>query len=198
MSKQAIILGLKEKNAVKFGDFTLTSGRKSPFYIDLRLLASAPDLMKKVAKEYACILKNLKCDSIGAIPLTGLPIGMAVSLESGIPLIYPRDKAKAHGTSLAVEGIYKKGDRVVIIEDLATSGGSVIKGAEKLREAGLVVEDAIVLLDRQADAKENLAQQGINLHYSFNIMEMLDILHKNGTINDEKKKEAEEFVTSSY
>ncbi|MCP4395419.1 MAG: orotate phosphoribosyltransferase [Alphaproteobacteria bacterium] len=197
MSTSEVIKGLAEVNAVKFGEFTYVSGKKGPVYIDLRLLAAKPSLLKKAAAEYAKIINNLTCDRIAAIPLSGLPIGAAVSLETDIPLIYPRDKAKAHGRSMAIEGTFKAGEKVVVVEDLATTGSSVIKGVEKLREAGLIVEDAIVLLDRESGADKNLEAHGLKLHSAFTMTEMLNDLYAQDAISEEQKNEVLDFVKSS-
>lgn len=197
MSINEVIKGLAEVNAIKFGEFTYVSGKKGPIYIDLRLLASKPSLLKLAAQEYAKVIKNIPCDRLAAIPLSGLPIGVAVAMEADIPLIYPRDKPKDHGRGMAIEGTFNKGERVVVIEDLATTGSSVIKGVEKLREAGLIVEDAVVLLDRESGADKNLEEHGIKLHSAFGMAEMLNALFAQNVITEEQKNEVEEFIKSA-
>ena len=95
------------------------------------------------------MLGALECDRIAGIPYAALPIGTAVSLASGVPLIYNRKESKRHGLGKNIEGLWQPGERVVIIEDVITTGGSIVSSVELFRASGLVVEDAVVLLDRQ-------------------------------------------------
>ena len=133
-------------------------------YVDLRLLVSRPNLMQAAACAYARKLDFLECDRIAGIPYAALPIGMAVSLASGVPLIYNRKESKSHGMGKDIEGLWQPGERVVIIEDVITTGGSIVSSVELFRAAGLVVEDAVVLLDRQQGGVENLRKVGIRVH----------------------------------
>ena len=180
-----MIIGLAELGALKFGDFTLASGKRSSIYVDLRLLVSQPSLMQTAARAYAMLLESLDCDRIAGIPYAALPIGAAVSLASGIPLIYNRKESKSHGLGKDIEGIWQPGDRVVIIEDVITTGGSIIKFVELFRSAGLVVEDAVVLLDRQQGGVENLQKQGIRAHSVLALDEVLRLLAATGHIPEE-------------
>ena len=123
--------------AVKFGDFELASGIRSPIYIDLRLLVSKPRILTDVAEAYALILRTLQYDRIAGVPYAALPIGTAVAMAVDRPMIYPRKETKTYGLGREIEGHWQEGDRVVIIEDLITSGGSTIQTAMRLRNAGL-------------------------------------------------------------
>ena len=163
-SQRDLIIGLAELGALQFGDFTLASGKRSSMYVDLRLLVSRPNLMQAAACAYARKLDFLECDRIAGIPYAALPIGMAVSLASGVPLIYNRKESKSHGLGKDIEGLWQPGERVVIIEDVITTGGSIVSSVELFRAAGLVVEDAIVLLDRQQGGVANLREAGIRVH----------------------------------
>jgi uridine monophosphate synthetase len=174
MNSHSLITGLTELGAVKFGDFTLASGAKSSVYIDLRLLVSRPRLLAEAAAAYAAILAQLPCDRIAGVPYAALPIGTAVALAADVPLIYPRKEAKAHGLGKNIEGLWEPGERVVVIEDLITSGGSTIQTAQQLREAGLVVEHVIVLIDRQQGGVEKLAAAGITAHSVLTMSQVLD------------------------
>ena len=177
-----LIIGLAELGALQFGDFTLASGKRSSLYVDLRLLVSQPSLMQAAANAYAKMLESLECDRIAGIPYAALPIGAAVSLASGVPLIYNRKEGKRHGLGKDIEGLWQPGERVVIIEDVITTGGSIVSSVELFRAAGLVVEDAVVLLDRQQGGFENLREVGIRVHSVLALNEVLELLATTGHI----------------
>lgn len=187
-----LVVGLAKLNAVQFGDFTLASGKRSRLYIDLRLLVSQPRLLQMAASAYAQVLRgDIHCDRIAGIPYAALPIGTAISLASGIPLIYTRKERKTHGLGKDIEGHWRPGERVVIIEDVITSGRSIVRSVEQLRAAGLVVEDAIVLLDRQQGGTENLQKIGIRVHSILDLEEMLDVLVMSGHLPAELRDTVE-------
>lgn len=178
-----IALGLHSIGAVRFGEFTLKSGQKSPLYIDLRLLVSDPKLMRAVARALAASLSKLSYDRIAAIPYGGLPIGEAVSLETGKPLIYPRREVKDHGTKKAIEGTYNSGETVVVLDDLVTTGASKLEAIEPLLAAGLLVRDIAVLVDREQGGAAELAQRGYRLHAVLGLSQLLEALVRRGRIS---------------
>lgn len=182
----ALADGLLELGCVRFGTFTLKSGLQSPIYLDLRRLVSHPPLLRQVAAAYADLLRGLTYDRIAALPYAALPIGTAVSLLTGDPLIYPRKEVKTYGTKAAIEGLYRPGERVVLLDDLATTGGSKIEAAEKLRTVGLVVEDVVVLIDRQSGAREELARHRLRLHAAFTLRDLLDFWEARGLVPREQ------------
>ena len=184
-SHRGLIIGLAALGALQFGDFTLASGKRSSMYVDLRLLVSSPYLMQAAAAAYAKKLATLQCDRIAGVPYAALPIGMAVALASGVPLIYNRKESKSHGLGKDIEGLWQPGERVVIVEDVITTGGSIVSSAELFRAAGLIVEDAIVLLDRQQGGMENLQKAGIRVHSVLALGDVLDLLSETGHIPEE-------------
>jgi uridine monophosphate synthetase len=194
LAPASLIAALHELGAVQFGDFTLASGSRSPIYIDLRLLVSRPQVLAQAAAAYAELLSGIPCDRIAGVPYAALPIGTAVAIAADKPLIYPRKEVKAHGLGRQIEGAWQPGERVVVIEDLITSGGSTIQTAETLRAAGLIVEDVIVLIDREQGGVEKLAAAGIRAHSVFRLRPLLDNLAAMGLLPAEKRAEIEAFL----
>jgi uridine monophosphate synthetase len=196
-SREQLILALADIGCVKFGQFTLTSGLQSPIYIDLRLLVSHPSTLRDVARAYAQLLRPLAFNRLAAIPYAALPIGTAVSLELGCPLIYPRKEAKGHGTRRVVEGDFQKGERVVVLDDLITTGASKLEAIAPLEELGLQVEDIVVLIDREQGGREELEERGYRLHAVFGLGEMLDVLAQHGRISTAQRDEVKAFLAES-
>jgi uridine monophosphate synthetase len=186
--------GLLSAGCIKFGDFTLKSGLKSPIYIDLRQIISHPKLLEQIAAAYLPLLKELKFDRIAGLPYAAIPIATAISLAGNYPMIYPRKEAKAYGTKAEIEGEYQAGETVVVIDDLATTGGSKFEAIEKLTSAELVVKDVVVLVDRQSGAKESLGQAGFVMHAVLTITQLLDYWEKTGKVEKDKIEAAREFL----
>lgn len=185
--RKAVLKGLIDEKCFKTGEFTLKSGLKSPFYIDLRRIMSSPALLKKVARAYATLLKGLKCDRIAGIPVAGLPLATAVSLETGIPMIFPRMTMKAHGTGNCVEGEYQEGETVVLLDDLITTGKSKIEALDVLRGANLKVVDLIVLLERGVQGRKDMTEAGINLHSYAQVEELLEVCYELNLISEQDR-----------
>lgn len=170
---QQIVDGLLKLSAVKFGDFTLASGQRSSVYVDLRLLVSDPPLLALVAAAYSAILATIPADRLAGVPYAALPIATMVSQITGIPMIYTRKEAKSHGLGKDVEGLWEVGERVVVIEDIITTGGSIISQVERLRALGLIVSDVVALVDREQGGVETLAQAGIHARAVFTLSALL-------------------------
>jgi uridine monophosphate synthetase len=192
--KDRIMKGLIKTECFRIGEFTLKSGKKSPFYIDLRRVSSDPPLLAEVARGYAELIKDLDYDRIAGIPVAALPLATAVSLEAGIPMIYPRMTMKEHGTGNRIEGEYKKGEKILLLDDLITTGKSKVEAIEILREAGWVVEDLIVLLERGVQGRKDMESAGIKLHSYAHVKEFLQPCHELGMIDEVQLKEMLDYA----
>lgn len=186
--------GLLAAGCVQFGEFVLKSGHVSPFYLDLRRLVSHPSLMRLVARAYLPILRALEFDRLAALPYAALPIGTAVGLAGGWPLVYPRKEVKDYGTRAPVEGEHNPGEVAVLLDDLATTGGSKFEAIQKMAAAGLIVRDVVVLIDRHSGAGDALEEAGYQLHAVCGIDDLLDIWATQGRIPTNQIAAAREFI----
>lgn len=194
---QALAIDLLEAGCVKFGEFKLKSGLISPIYIDLRRLVHYPDLLITIASIYLEILETLQFDHLAAIPYAGLPIASAISVQGGVSLVYPRKESKAYGTQARVEGVYSAGEQVVLIDDLATTGGSKLEAIEKLKSVGLNIKDVVVLIDRQSGAYEDLAGLGYRLHAIYTLSQLLRYWRGAGLITVDQETAVQKFISST-
>ena len=193
-SRLRVAQGLLAAGCVKFGKFTLKSGLESPIYIDLRQLVSYPQLLQQVGEAYLPILNALEFSRLAGLPYAAIPIATAVSLLGGWPMLYPRKEVKTYGTKAEIEGLYNPGEQVVVIDDLATTGGSKFEAIEKLTAAGMQVKDVVVLIDRQSGAKEALALAGYQMHAVFTLTELLDLWEASHSVPAEQIEQARNFI----
>ena len=194
-SKNKFFLESYKLEIIKFGKFTLKSGIESPFYVDLRPLASDPKILKKLAEHLLEILpKDNKQDLICGVPYAALPMATVMSLLSEIPLIMKRKEAKGYGTKKLIEGIYKQGQSCLLVEDVITSGKSLLETIAEVEKEGLKVSDIVVVLDRQQGGKELLEQKGYRVHTLFTITEVVKILHEAGEIDAEQVAKIHDFL----
>ncbi len=140
------------------------------------------------------LLKELKFDRIAGLPYAAIPIATAISLQGNYPMIYPRKEVKTYGTKAEIEGEYHAGETVVIIDDLATTGGSKFEAIEKLTSGGLIVKDVVVLIDRQSGAKESLKQAGFAMHAVLTITQLLDYWEQTGKVEKDKIEKTRIFL----
>ncbi len=182
-----LALTLYDIGAVRLGQFKLHSGRMSPIYLDLRLLVSYPQAMRVATAMYRRVLESLDFDLVAATPLAGLPIGTAICLEMDVPLVYPRKTAKSYGTGKSIEGVWEVGQTAVVVDDLVTSGDSIMQAITPLKAAGLQVRDAVVLVDRQQGGVEALHELGYTLHTVIKLDHLLLLLQENGRISQKQR-----------
>ncbi len=180
---------LHHNGVLKFGDFTLSSGKKSSYYIDLRIIPSFPHQFRKMIKHLQnSITEDIgldNFDSVASIPTGGLVIASALAFEILKPLIYVRTKPKEHGTTKSVEGITRSDMKVLVIDDVATTGSSVANGIKQLKEAGTKVTDAYVIINRLEGAEKMLESESVKLHQLTDIMEITKILHEDNLVSNE-------------
>jgi orotate phosphoribosyltransferase len=180
---------LHKNGIIKFGDFTLASGKKSPYYVDLRVVPSYPHQYRRMIR----YLQNLISEQIGfdnfdavaSVPTGGLVIASSLAYELVKPLVYVRSQAKEHGTGKLVEGIIKNEMKILVVDDVATTGGSVINGIKELRKQGAVVSDVYVIVNRLEGANEALRKEGVTLHQLLDIYEIAEILYDEKLIDED-------------
>jgi len=191
---RSLSVDLHDAGCVRFGEFTLRSGVVSPVYVDLRRLSGRAGLLRRVAASYGSVLGGLTFDHVGAVPYGALPIATAVALDRSSSLVWPRRETKEHGTGARVEGVWRAGDRVVLVDDVVTSGSSALEAAASLRAAGLVIEDLVVLIERDRAARPNLAAAGITLHAITTLSQLVDDLGAAGVIDEGQQKLVARFL----
>ena len=192
---------LHKNGILKFGDFTLASGKKSSFYIDLRLVPSFPVEFRKMIKS----LQNMVSDEIGldkfdawvSVPTGGLVIASALAIETVKPIIYVRSKPKDYGTAKLVEGKVTEEMKVVMIDDVATTGGSVIQGIKALKEANVKISDAYVIVNRLEGATEALKSEGVKMHNLTDILQITEILVEEKLVSQEILDKVKTQINSS-
>lgn len=149
---------LLESGAVLFGDFTLTSGKKSNYYINIKKATTNPVILREIARAMS---KNVKNEKIAGIELGSVPLAVALSLETGRPFVIVRKESKTHGTKEMIEGDLTGGEEVIVVEDVVTTGGSVVRAVNILRENGAVVKKVLAVVDREEGGRENIEREGI-------------------------------------
>ena len=180
---------LYKNDVIKFGNFTLASGKDSSYYIDLRLVPSFPHQFRKMIKN----LQNLiiekigldDFDSLASVPTGGLVVTSALAIETVKPLIYVRNKPKEHGTTKSIEGKISAGMKVVMVDDVMTTGTSVLNGIKQLKESDLSISHVFVVVNRLEGADKALNDMGVQIHQLTDILEITNILFQEKLIDKE-------------
>jgi len=152
---------LEKHQAIKYGDFTLTSGKKSSYYVNVKAAYTLPEVMRVIAKEMGRFTTGYT--KVAGMELGAVPLAVAVSLETGIPFLMIRKQAREHGTKSRIEGALSPGDKVILVEDVATTGGSLVQSIQAIRDEGGVVDTAVVVVDREEGGAEAMEKLGVKL-----------------------------------
>lgn len=194
--REDFLLKAYELGIIKFGNFTLKSGIESPFYVDLRPLSSSPQLLKTLSNNLLELVEDAPFDLICGVPYAALPMGTTMSLASGVPLIIKRKENKGYGTKRMVEGVYHDGQNCLLVEDVITSGQSLLETIEEIEREGLKVTDLVVVLDREQGGIKKLQDKGYRVHTLFTINEVIDILHRYHRLSDGDMARIKNFLNN--
>ena len=170
MDTQSLIDRLREAEAVRFGEFELSHGGTSNYYVDKYVFETDPDCLDAIAQAFA---EHVDGETLGGVALGAVPLVAVTSVKADRPYVIVRKEAKEYGTGNRIEGAFDDGEEIVVIEDIATTGQSAIDAVEALREAGATVERVLVVVDREEGARENLAEHDIELQSLVTASELL-------------------------
>ncbi|RLG92845.1 MAG: orotate phosphoribosyltransferase [Candidatus Hecatellales archaeon] len=191
--KKEISLALAELGAIKFGRFKLTSGKESSYYIDLRLVPSHPKTFRRIVRVYVEEAKKIglkRFDAVAGIPTSGMVYASVLAYTLKKPFLYVRKEPKSWGEKRRIEGVLNRDARVLVVDDLITTGKSLVEAVDCVREEGGMVTDALVLIDREEGGEKSLRDKGVRLHSFLRIREVLGFLVKAGKINISQYEEA--------
>ena len=191
---EKVAKALTDANVVKFGEFTLASGIVSPIYVDLRVLPSYPESMATITEELVKVVKKLNPDVVAGAETAVIPLSTAISLKTKIPMINVRKRPKSYGTKEQIEGVLEKDAKVVLIDDMATNAFSKIKFIEGIKNSGGVVEDVVIVLDREQGGVEALAKENVKLHSLITLKELLSYMKDNDMVDEDKYNEILDYL----
>lgn len=186
MNKTQLAYELYKIQAIKLGSFVLKSGANSSIYIDLREIIAYPQLLRAVAEQIWTKIAHLDVNLICGVPYTALPIATCISLDHNLPMVIRRKEAKNYGTKKLIEGVFKPNQACFIIEDIVTSGTSILETSKDLTEAGLQVPYSVAFLDREQGGPERLTQAGQQFFSVFTLSELLIELKNSGQLNPQE------------
>jgi uridine monophosphate synthetase len=189
----SLSIALYEIGAVQFGEFKLKSGQTSSIYINLRKIISFPQILRDVE---ACMWEKVRSsqfDLLCGVPYTALPIAACMSLNHDVPMVMRRKEKKDYGTKQLIEGVFTPGQHCLIIEDVITTGGSIIETAADLKDAGLVIHDVVVLIDREQGGRQNL-EKHFKVHSVLTLSGIFETLLSSTIITNDERTIIEKFI----
>jgi len=176
---------LVDANVMKFGKFVLASGAESPVYVDIRVVPSYPASFQIIISELAKTIEKMDIDVIAGAETAGIPLAAALALNLNKPMVYVRKRPKGYGTDSKIEGILNKGQKVVLIDDMMTNGGSKLKFIDGIRVADAEIENIAIVLDREQGGSEILAENGVTVHSLITLRNMLDYMKQKELVDEE-------------
>ncbi|MDH5019110.1 orotate phosphoribosyltransferase [Halobacterium rubrum] len=169
-----LVAALRAADAVQFGEFELSHGGTSEYYVDKYLFETDPDCLSAIAGAFADRIDDVADAKLAGVALGGVPLAAATATEAGVPYVIARKEAKDYGTANRIEGRLDDGEEVVVVEDIATTGQSAVDAVEALRDAGAVVERALIVVDREEGGRELLAEHGVEMEALVTASDLLD------------------------
>lgn len=183
---------LLRTGSLRFGTFKLASGILSPYYVDLRLIPSDPEAFRRVIGFYSAVLGTAlakRAQRLAGIPTSGIAYAAVLAFNLSKPFLYVRKEEKEHGRGRRIEGILQPADKVLVLDDVITTGKNILEAVEAITAEGGVVEDAVVLLDRQQGGEASLRKAGVKLHSFATMKQIADRLNARGLIDEGQLKE---------
>ena len=197
LNLESLILNLFNYKCILFNDFRLSSGITSPYYIDLRIIPSYPEMYETISDAYVNKINELSMDfdKICGIAVSGLPLAALTAYKLKKPFIYARKEKKEYGTKSLIEGVINKDDKILILDDVVTTGGNIINAVNALREINAIVEKAIVLIDREQGGFEKLKEINIELISIIKVSQIFKILFDKNLISKEKYEKILKYIS---
>ena len=162
MTREQLIQAINDTSVLR-GEFTLRSGRKSNYYIDKYRFATRPDVLREIGRLMAEHAHELNVDRIAGAELGGVPLAAAAAMAAEKPFVLIRNQKKEYGTAKQMEGELKEGERVLLVEDVLTTGGQVLEAAKTLTDAGATVARIVAVIDRMEGARQNIEGAGYEM-----------------------------------
>ncbi len=194
MTKTELALKLVDIGVLQFGSFTLKSGLQSPFYLDFRRIIGYPYILKAISQRLWALAADLQFDHLCGVPYAALSLSSSMSILLDKPLVIKRKEQKKHGTKKLVEGVFNAGDSCLVIDDVISSGISMIETLEALEQEGLIVRDVLAIIDRMQGGSPTLARHGYHVHSLYTMRELLNILLENDRITEHTYAEIMRFI----
>ncbi|XP_048267672.1 uridine 5'-monophosphate synthase-like isoform X1 [Bombus terrestris] len=195
---EQLAVNLFDIGAFKFGEFVTKVGLKTPIYFDLRVLVSHPKIMTSLVRMLLPFVEE--CPNVARIcgvPYAAVPLATLISIDSNVPMLLMRKQTKTYGTKKIIEGKFKPGDSCVIIDDVVTSGSSILETADILRREGLKVTEAFVVIDREQNGKKNIESHGILMRSLYTTTKLMTYLLKANKIAANIVKDVTDYLLIS-